>query len=137
MADESKAAVAAALLGKGALAVLKGIADAGNQALLFLGMACAGGRRPSATVRPRKGRLPLGPRGLMLFTLGGAFSIWEGVRHYLHPSERQSLPWAYGVLAGGFVSEAISLGVALRSLWRGKAAAAYSTTGATPATPRW
>jgi divalent metal cation (Fe/Co/Zn/Cd) transporter len=56
----------------------------------------------------------------MLFTLGGAFSIWEGVRHYLHPSERQSLAWAYGVLGGGFVFESIALGVALRSLWRAK-----------------
>ena len=56
----------------------------------------------------------------MLFTLGGAVSIWEGVRHYLHPSERQSLVWAFGVLGGGIVFEAISLGVALRSLWRVK-----------------
>ena len=141
MAGESKTAVAAALLGNGALAVLKGIAaattgsasmlaemfhsiaDTGNQALLFLGMRL--GRRPPDE------RHPFGHGkdvyfwafmvSVMLFTLGGAFSIWEGVRHYLHPSERQSLGWAYGVLGGGFVFEAVSLGVAIRSLWHAKA----------------
>jgi cation diffusion facilitator family transporter len=140
MAGESKAAVAAALLGNGALAVLKGvaaavtgsasmlaetfhsIADTGNQALLFLGMRL--GRRPPDE------RHPFGHGknvyfwafvvSVMLFSLGGAFSIWEGVRHYLHPSERQSLGWAYGVLGGGIVFESISLGVAVRSLWRAK-----------------
>jgi cation diffusion facilitator family transporter len=140
MAGESKAAVAAALFGNGALAILKGvaaamtgsasmlaemfhsIADTGNQALLFLGMRL--GRRPPDE------RHPFGHGkdvyfwafvvSVMLFTLGGALSIWEGVRHYLHPSERQSLVWAYGVLGGGIMFEGISLGVAIRSLWRAK-----------------
>jgi cation diffusion facilitator family transporter len=134
--------VAAALLGNAALAVLKGvaaaitgsasmfaemfhsIADTGNQALLFLGMRLA--RRPPDEQHPfghgKDVYFWAFVVSVMLFTLGGAFSIWEGVRHYLHPSERESLAWAYGVLAGGFVFEAISLGVAIRSLWRAKGA---------------
>jgi divalent metal cation (Fe/Co/Zn/Cd) transporter len=55
---------------------------------------------------------------MMLFTLGGAFSIWEAVRHYLHPFEKTPTGWAYGVLAGSFVFESISLGVAVHGLKR-------------------
>jgi cation diffusion facilitator family transporter len=146
---ESKPAVLAALVGNVGLAILKGvaaaftgsaamlaetfhsIADTGNQALLFLGMYLG--------TRPPDRRHPFGHGknvyfwafvvSVMLFSLGGAFSIWEAVRKYLHPGEShgEGLAWAYGVLAGGFVFEAISLGVALhtlgkikgdRSIWR-------------------
>jgi cation diffusion facilitator family transporter len=140
MSAESKTAVAAALLGNLALALLKGVAaavtgsasmlaetfhsaaDTGNQGLLFLGMRLAR--------RPPDARHPFGHGhdvyfwafvvSVMLFSIGGAFSIWEGVRHYLHPSERGSMAWAYGVLAGAAVFETISLTVALVSLWRAK-----------------
>jgi cation diffusion facilitator family transporter len=140
MAQESKVAVVAALLGNLGLATLKGIAaavtgsasmlaetfhsiaDTGNQLLLLVGLRLAN--------RPPDARHPFGHGknvyfwafivSGMLFTLGGALSIWEGVRHVLHPVERQSFAWAYGVLAGGVVFEALSLTVALRSLWRAK-----------------
>jgi cation diffusion facilitator family transporter len=135
---ESRTAVMAALLGNGALAVLKGVAaaatgsaamlaetfhsvaDTGNQALLFLGMRLA--------ARPADREHPFGHGknvyfwafvvSMLLFSVGGAFAIWEAVRVFLHPEAREhgSLAWAYGVLAGGFVFEAISLGVALRAL---------------------
>jgi len=136
--EESKTAVMAALLGNAALAALKGtsaaftgsagmlaetfhsIADTGNQTLLFLGMRLA--RRPPDEAHP----FGHGTNvyfwsfvvSMMLFTLGGAFSIWEGVRHYLHPFEKTPTLWAYGVLAGSFVFESISLGVAVRGLRR-------------------
>jgi cation diffusion facilitator family transporter len=140
MAEESKIPVAAALSGNAALAVLKAfaaavtgspsmlaetfhsVADTGNQALLFLGMRLAR--------RPPDERHPFGHGhdvyfwafvvSMVLFSLGGALSIWEGVRHYLHPSERRSLPWAYGVLAGAIVFEAGSLAIAIQSLRRAK-----------------
>jgi cation diffusion facilitator family transporter len=134
---ESKTAVAAAFAGNAALAVLKGIgaavtgsaamlaetfhsiADTGNQALLFLGMRLAH--------RPRDRAHPFGHGknvyfwafvvSVMLFSLGGAFSIWEAVRKILHPSEHgTSVWWTYGVLAGGFVFESISLGVAVHGV---------------------
>jgi cation diffusion facilitator family transporter len=140
--EESKAAVAAALIGNGALAVLKGVsaaftgsaamlaetfhsvADTGNQALLFLGMHL--GKRPPDRLHP----FGYGKNvyfwafvvSVMLFSLGGAFSIWEGVRKYLHPGEHEQggLLWAYGVLAGGFVFESISLGIAIHAFIKDK-----------------
>jgi cation diffusion facilitator family transporter len=133
---ESKTAVVAALVGNGALAVLKGtsaaftgsaamlaetfhsIADTANEALLLLGMRLA--------TRPADDDHPFGHGkavyfwafvvSIMLFTLGGAWSIWEALRHYLHPVSKQATLWAYGVLAAAFVFESISFGVALHSL---------------------
>jgi cation diffusion facilitator family transporter len=136
--EESKSAVIAALLGNAALALLKGtsavftgsaamlaetfhsIADTGNQTLLFLGMRLA--RRPPDEIHPFGHGMNVYfwsfVVSMMLFTLGGAFSIWEAVRHYLHPVEKTPTMWAYGVLAGAFVFESISLGVALHNLKR-------------------
>ena len=136
--EESKTAVMAALLGNAALALMKGtsavftgsagmlaetfhsIADTGDQALLFLGMRLAR--------RPPDERHPFGHGkdvyfwafvvSIMLFTLGGAFSIWEAVRHVLHPIEKTPSLWAYGVLGGSFVFESISFAVALHGLRR-------------------
>ncbi len=138
---ESKTAVIAALLGNGALAVLKGvaaastgsaamlaetlhsIADTGNQVLLFLGMRLS--------ERPPDPRHPFGHGkdiyfwafvvSAMLFSLGGAFSIWEGLHKFLHITERGAvLAWTYGVLGGAFLFESISLGIAVRALAREK-----------------
>ena len=142
MAAESNTAVMAALLGNGALAVLKGVAaaftgsaamlaeafhsvaDTGNQALLCLGMRLGD--------RPPDRRHPFGYGkdiyfwafvvAVILFSLGGAFSIWEGVRKYLHAGEHEAggVLWAYGVLAGGFVFESVSLGIAVHALIKAK-----------------
>jgi cation diffusion facilitator family transporter len=138
---ESKTAVVAAFLGNVALAALKAaaaamtgsaamlaetfhsLADTGNQALLLLGMRLA--RRPPGP------RHPLGHGrnvyfwafvvSIVLFTVGGAFSIWEGMQKFLHPhGEPGGYAWAYGILAGALVFESISLTVALRSLLKVK-----------------
>ena len=136
--EESRTAVTAALLGNAALALLKGtsavftgsaamlaetfhsIADTGNQTLLFLGMRLA--RRPPDEAHPfghgKNVYFWSFVVSMMLFTLGGAFSIWEAVRHYLHPFEKTPTIWAYGVLAGSFVFESISLTVAVHGLRR-------------------
>jgi cation diffusion facilitator family transporter len=136
VAAESTRAVVAALLGNGALAILKGvaaavtgsaamlaetfhsIADTGNQVLLLLGARLS--------ERPPDDRHPFGHGrnvyfwafivSIMLFTLGGAFAIWEAIRNYLHPHPHESYGWAYGVLAGAFVFEAASLAVAVHAL---------------------
>lgn len=133
---ESKTAVTAAFLGNAALAVLKGVAasltgsaamlaetfhsvaDTGNQALLFLGLRLA--------KRPPDAHHPFGHGrdvyfwafvvSMMLFTVGGAFSIWEGVHRFRAPVLGASPAWAFGVLAGGFVFEGASLVVAFRAL---------------------
>jgi cation diffusion facilitator family transporter len=136
--EESRTAVTAALLGNAALALLKGtsavftgsaamlaetfhsIADTGNQTLLFLGMRLA--RRPPDEAHPfghgKNVYFWSFVVSMMLFTLGGAFSIWEAVRHYLHPFEKTPTIWAYGVLAGSFFFESISLTVAAHGLRR-------------------
>ena len=136
--EESRTAVLAALIGNLALAVLKAVsavltgsaamlaetfhscADTGNQALLFVGMRMA--RRPPDAHHPfghgKNVYFWSFVVSVMLFTLGGAFSIWEGVRKVLAPAEPQSMRWAFLVLAGAFVFEAISLTIAVRALRR-------------------
>ena len=42
---------------------------------------------------------------VMLFSLGGAFAIWEAIRTVPHPHSHDHLVWAYAVLGGGFVFE--------------------------------
>jgi len=136
MASQSKTAVVAALAGNAALALLKGataamtgsaamlaetfhsLADTGNQVLLFVGMRLS--RRPPDRAHP----FGYGMNtyfwafvvSAMLFTLGGAFSIWEAVHKLLQPPAHVASPGAFFVLAGAFVFEAMSLGVALHSV---------------------
>ncbi len=52
---------------------------------------------------------------MLLFSVGGAFSIWEGVRKFLHPAAREPSWWPYAVLGGAFVFEAASFAVARHS----------------------
>ncbi|MEP7303468.1 MAG: cation diffusion facilitator family transporter [Caldimonas sp.] len=104
-------------------------ADCANQALLLWGLREAG-RAPSPDH-------PLGYGkaiyfwsfivALMLFSMGGLFSIYEGV-HKLHATEPVDNPWvAVAILAFGIAAESVSLWGCLRevnkergrkSLWR-------------------
>jgi len=123
--------VAAFLTGSGAMMAeaVHSLADCGNQGLLLLGMRQA--RRPASS------EYPLGwGRALyfwsflvaiLLFSVGGMFSVYEGVHKLTHP-EPLKWPWlALGVLAFGIVAESISMRGCLvevnkargnRSLWR-------------------
>jgi len=105
------------------------LADCGNQGLLLWGMRSA--RKPPSPDFP----LGYGKAvyfwaflvALMLFSVGGLFSIWEGV-HKLHEPEPLKWPWlAVGVLGFGFVVEAFSMAACMkevnvargsRSLWQ-------------------
>ena len=104
-------------------------ADCANQALLLLGLR--------ETRRPASAEHPLGHGraiyfwsfivALMLFSMGGLFSIYEGV-HKLQGSAPLSNAWiAMAILGFGVVAESVSLWGALReiakvrgdrSLWR-------------------
>src|ERR671919_2920535 len=104
-------------------------ADSGNQALLLWGMKQA--------KRPPSPDYPLGWGkavffwsfivALVLFSLGGLFSLYEGW-HKLHSEESLNYPWvAVGILVFGIVAEIISLRACLhevnkvrngRTLWR-------------------
>lgn len=94
------------------------VADTGNQGLLLVGMHLAS--------RPADDRFPFGRSGekyfwpfvvaLMLFSVGGAFAVYDGVHHILHPSrgEHGSRFWSYGVLGISLLFEAMSFRVAWR-----------------------
>jgi cation diffusion facilitator family transporter len=94
------------------------VADTGNQALLLLGH-----RRSH---RPPDTRHPFGYGAelyfwslivaMILFGLGGGFSMYEGLAHLGHPEPPQSVVWNYAILGIAFAVEATALRVALREL---------------------
>jgi len=104
-------------------------ADSGNQGLLLWGMRQA--------KRPPSPNYPLGWGkavffwsfivALVLFSLGGLFSVYEGW-HKLHAPGALSYPWvAVGILVFGLIAETVSLRACLhevnkvrndRTLWR-------------------
>jgi cation diffusion facilitator family transporter len=90
------------------------LADTGNQALLLVGMRLA--------ARGATERFPFGRSGeryfwpfvvaLLLFSVGGAFAVFEGVDHLVRPPDTGSPWWSYGVLGVSLVMEAASFKVA-------------------------
>ena len=123
--------VAALVTGSGAMLAeaVHSLADCANQGLLLLGMRQA--------QRPPSSEYPLGWGramyfwsflvAMLLFSVGGMFSIYEGIHKISHP-EPLRWPWlAIGVLAFSIVVEGISMHGCLRevnkargdrSLWR-------------------
>ncbi|HLH83103.1 MAG TPA: cation diffusion facilitator family transporter [Trebonia sp.] len=92
------------------------VADTGNELLLLLGSG-----------RSRRARTELHPFGfgreryfyafvvaVMLFTVGAAFSVYDGVHKVLHPEAVNSAGIAFGVLGAAFVLESFSLRTAIR-----------------------
>ena len=144
---DSRRAIFFALGANFALAVAKGIAafvtgssammaetvhsfaDCGNQGLLLLGMR--------QSQRPPTPDYPLGYGkaiyfwsflvAVMLFTVGGMFSLYEGIHKLQSPEPLEQWWWAAGVLVFGIVAESISMRACLqevnkaragRSLWQ-------------------
>jgi cation diffusion facilitator family transporter len=124
-------AVAAVMTGSGAMfaEAVHSLADCGNQGLLLLGMKRA--RRPPTPDYP----LGYGKEvyfwsflvALMLFSVGGAFSVYEGIHKLLHPEPIESPMIAVGVLVFSLALEWWSLRACLQevnrtrgaqSLWR-------------------
>jgi len=104
---------AAVVTGSGAMLAeaVHSLADCGNQGLLLLGMRQA--RRPPSEDYP----LGWGRAmyfwsflvAILLFSVGGMFSVYEGVHKLTHP-EPLKWPWlALGVLVFGIVAEGISM----------------------------
>ncbi|MFC3551178.1 cation diffusion facilitator family transporter [Lysobacter cavernae] len=105
------------------------LADCGNQLLLLLGMKQA--------KKPPSPDYPLGYGkaiyfwsflvAVMLFTVGGMFSLYEGIHKLQQPEPLKQWWWAAGVLVFGIVAEAVSMRACLhevnkargnRSLWQ-------------------
>ena len=141
----TKKVVVAALAGNVAIAICKlaaaylshststlaeavhSLADTGNQALLLVGMRLA--------ARPADERFPFGRASeryfwpfvvaLMLFSVGGAFAVFEGVHKLVSPdaAPARGLGWSYGVLGVSLVFESLSFRVAwqeFRKVARGR-----------------
>ena len=105
--------VAALVTGSGAMLAeaVHSLADCGNQGLLLLGMR--------QTQRPASDEFPLGWGramyfwsflvAILLFSVGGMFSIYEGIHKLTNP-EPLKWPWlALGVLVFGIVVEGVSM----------------------------
>ncbi|NNK47705.1 MAG: cation transporter [Gemmatimonadetes bacterium] len=136
MAAGSTKAVVAAMIANAIIAVAKfgaaavtgssamlsegihSVADTGNQVLLLFG-----NRRSH---RPADRQHPLGYGqelyfwslivAMILFGLGGGFSMYEGIAHLRHPEVPQNPAWNYAVLAIAFLVEGVALRVALQQL---------------------
>lgn len=92
------------------------VADTSNQALLLLGIRRS--RRPATPEHPfgygRERYFWSFIVAVVLFTLGGVFSVYEGVEKLRHPHEITSLAWAIGVLSVAIAIECVSFGIAIR-----------------------
>lgn len=91
------------------------VADTSNQGLLLLG-----GKR-ARQVADDERQFGYGREryfwafvvAMVLFTLGGVYSIYEGIEKIRHPHELESLGWAIGVLIFGIFLEGYSFRTAI------------------------
>lgn len=123
--------VAAFVTGSGAMLAetVHSLADCGNQLLLLLGLR--------QSDRPASPEHPLGYGraiyfwsflvAVMLFSIGGMFSVYEGVHKLQHPEPLKQWWWAAGVLVFAIIAESVSMRACMqevnksrgsRSIWR-------------------
>ncbi|GAB3513432.1 cation diffusion facilitator family transporter [Pseudoxanthomonas daejeonensis] len=112
--------MAAYVTGSGAMLAetVHSLADCGNQLLLLLGLRQAA--RPETTEHP----LGYGRAiyfwsflvAVMLFSVGGMFSVYEGVHKFMHPEPLQQWWWAVGVLVFAIVAESVSMRACLQEV---------------------
>ena len=145
MASSSKKVIYAALAGNGLIAVTKffaaaitgssamlaegvhSVVDTGNQVLLLHGLRKA--------EKPADDDFPFGYGkevyfwsfvvAILIFALGAGISIYEGIKHILHPSVIESPHVSYIVLALVFVFEGAAWTVAFREFRRTKGSRSY------------
>lgn len=112
--------LAAWVTGSGAMLAeaVHSLADCGNQGLLLLGLRRA--KKPPSPDYP----LGYGKEiyfwsflvALMLFSVGGMFSIYEGLHKLENPEPIRQWWWAAGVLVFGIVAESISMRACLQEV---------------------
>ncbi len=92
------------------------VADTGNQALLFYGGASS--RRAESETHPfgygRERYFWAFAVALVLFSMGGAFALWEGFQKLRDPHEIDSLGVAIGILVIAILLESYSLRTAVK-----------------------
>jgi cation diffusion facilitator family transporter len=101
--------VAAVMTHSGAMLAeaIHSFADCANQALLYMGVKQA--------ERPADAKHPLGYGrsvyfwsfmvALLLFSVGGMFSVYEGVHKYTHPEAIENIMWGVGILVFSIILE--------------------------------
>ena len=137
MAD-SKIAVVGAIAANVAIAVMKfvGAAASGSSAMLSEGihstvdtcndlLLLVGMRLAD---RPADAKHPFGYGkelyfwslivAVLIFSVGGGVSVYEGVLRLMHPLPLEDAGWSYAILGGSFVFEGASLAVSLRQFVR-------------------
>lgn len=135
MAVESKTAIFAAIAGNLAIAIMKFVAaaisgssamlsegihslvDTGNGGLLLLGV--------SKSKQPADASHPFGYGkelyfwslivAVLIFGVGGGISVYEGIKHLLHPAPLEDPTWGYVVLGLAVVFESIVFIIAFRA----------------------
>ena len=100
---------AAFMTGSGAMLAetIHSFADCANQALLLVGVRQA--RKPADAKHP----LGYGRSvyfwsfivAMLLFSVGGMFSVYEGVHKYMHPEAVENVGWGIGVLVFSLILE--------------------------------
>jgi cation diffusion facilitator family transporter len=120
LAISASKGVAAVLSGSSAMIAetVHSLADSGNQLLLLLGMKQA--RAPASPEYP----LGLGKAiyfwsflvAVMLFSLGGMFSLYEGIHKLQHPQPLRDWWWAAGVLAFSIAAEGTSMHACMKEV---------------------
>ena len=150
MAQESKKAVVAAIIGNLAIAIIKFIAgavtgssamisegihsvvDTGNGGLLFYGLKR--GARPADEHHPFGHGMEVYFWSLIvavsIFGIGGGMSIYEGITHIQHPAPLENPIINYIVLALAAVFESFSFSVAWRTFRRSRSRRGRSTIAA-------
>lgn len=114
--------VGAVFTGSGAMLAeaIHSFADCGNQVLLLIGLKNA--------ARPADEDHPLGFGkavyfwsflvAIILFSVGGMFSVYEGIHKLQHPEPMQN-PWlAVGILAASVILEGLALSGVLRQVYK-------------------
>lgn len=135
MSASSKKAIALALVANGGIAISKfgvfavtrsssllteaihSTADCANQVLLFIGMR-QGAKEADAKHPLGKGQAPFVASfivALLLFTVGGLYSVVEGLHKIRHPETPHHLIWAVGLLVFAIGLESWSLLGALKA----------------------
>src|ERR1051325_8314238 len=112
--------IAAALTGSPALfaETLHTVADAGNEVLLWIALRRS--RRPADETHP----FGYGPEryywallaAIGMFVVGGAVSIWDGIRALIHPPTLEAFWVGVAVLVVALVLDGLSRTVAVRQL---------------------
>ena len=92
-------------------------ADTGNQLLLLLGGKKA--RRSADELHQfgygRERFFWAFVVAVMLFSVGGMFSLYDGIEKLRHPHELESVEWAIGILLGAIVLEILSFRTAIHA----------------------